>query len=121
MNSIFVNNIPFLEKNVSTNEEKNIILYTKININDIEYTLNSTLDKFDSLCKYYSNLHDSYYLLSFKVDISQVEAMMATSVQINVYKNDINDCIIVIDKNIDMHPQWVEIKKALFKNLIKTK
>lgn len=118
--SVFINNIPLFNKSSLNENEKNIILYTKINICDIENILNSTLDKFDEKCKYYINFFDSYYSLSFKVDISQLDAMMETSVQINIYKNDLNDSVIIIDKNIDSHPEWQEIKKKLYKNLIKT-
>jgi hypothetical protein len=119
-NAIFINNIPNFNKSLLNENEKNIILYTKINICDIENILNSTIDKFDEKCKYYINYFDSYYSLSFKVDINQLDAMMETSVQINIYKNDVNDSIIVIDKNIDSHPEWKDIKKNLYKNLIKT-
>jgi RNA binding exosome subunit len=110
----FIKSIPFFENN---NNSKNIIIYTKKNIDDIEDRINNILDKYDEKCKYYIHCNESYYMLSFNVDIKQYDAMIQTEVQINIFKDKFNDAIIEIDKKIEEHPEWNDIKKDLHKKL----
>ncbi len=117
---MYIKNIPLFDTNINSNTfiDKSIMLNTKIDISEIENKLNKILDKFNEKIKYYIHCDESFYDISFNVGFQQYQAMIETSITINIYKNDINKAIIVISKKIDEHPEWADVKKELFKKLM---
>ncbi len=102
--------------NYAQNNETLDILYPRIQIEDIEHTIIKILDKHSEICKYYINITDASFNVSFNVDENQLNAMIQTSFQINIYKFD-NKPAIIFSKEIHEHPQWNIILVDLLKKL----
>ena len=100
--------------------DKNILFKTKYPINDIENIINYTLDKYNDTCKYYIDIENSYWCVSFNVGLEQIEAMNQTMFLIYIYKDDANNSIIIISNEIQEHIQWSSIFKDLSKKLKNT-
>jgi hypothetical protein len=97
--------------------EKYILFKTKYSVNDIENIINCTLDKFTDIAKYYIDIENSYWCVSFNVGLEQLEAMIQTMFIIHIYKDNDNNSIITISKEIEEHHQWTSILQDLFKKL----
>ena len=65
-------------------------IHTKISIDNIEKIINKTLDKYPEVCKYYINITETYWGVSFNVDQNQLEAMCETMFELRLFK-DINN------------------------------
>ena len=91
------------------------IFYTKINIENIENTINKILNKHDDICKYYINITDSIYTVSFNVDMNQLEAMCKTAFEIKLFKNNDNNSVVILSNQITEHQQWSEVYTSLVK------
>ena len=63
------------------------IFNTNINLSKIEDFINNILDKHNDLCKYYFNINENYWAVSFKVGIDQIDVMCKSTFEINLYKN----------------------------------
>ena len=88
------------------------VIYTKIPIDDIEGLINKTLDKHSEICKYYIHMDDNYWVVSFNVQLDQVDVMIETMFEIRLYKNN-NNSIITLSNEIKEHPQWSDVYKAI--------
>ena len=97
--------------------QKQNIIKTKINLNNIENKINSILDKFDEFSKYYIHISENLWVVSFRVDISQLDALMKTSFEINIYKDINNYAILAISNEILEHPEWKTVYEALLREL----
>jgi hypothetical protein len=97
--------------------QKQNIIKTKINLNNIENKINSILDKFDEFSKYYIHITENSWVVSFRVDINQLDALMKTSFEINIYKDINNNAILAISNEILEHPQWKTVYEALLREL----
>jgi hypothetical protein len=105
----YITSFPYYENN-----ETSDILYTKVQLDDIEHNIIKILDKHSELCKYYININDASFTVSFNVDESQLSAMIKTSFQINIYKYN-NKPIVILSKEIHEHQQWSELLIDLLK------
>ena len=92
---------------------------TNINISKIEDYMNSILDKHSELCKYYINITENYWSVSFNVGMNQLDAMCKSMFQINLYKDINNNSVIVISNEINDFEQWSEVYRDLIKKLKK--
>jgi hypothetical protein len=90
---------------------------TKHKIDDIENIINNILDKYSEICKYYIDIENTYWCVSFNVGLEQLEAFYHTMFIINLYRDINNNSIIVISKEIYEHHQWREIFQELSKKL----
>ena len=108
--------IPYEESFVSNNCE---IIHTKISIEYIENKLNNILDKHDSICKYFIDINDNTYWVSFNVGIDQFEAMFKTMFSIKIYKDVTNNTILLISKEITENHNWNDIYSDLINKLKK--
>ena len=88
------------------------VIYTKISIDDIEDLINKTLDKHSEICKYYIHMDDNYWVVSFNVQLDQVDVMIETMFEIRLYKNN-NNSIITLSNEIKEHQQWRDVYKAI--------
>lgn len=104
-----------IDKNLS---KDSIILKTKIFLEDIENKLCKILDKHSETAKYYINITENSWVVSFNVDISQFDAMCKTMFNIYLYKNTENNyAILSLSNEINEHPQWQELYNYLLKKL----
>ena len=100
---------------IPTYDEKLIIkdssiIKTKVLLMNIERKLCAMLDKHSELAKYYINITENYFNVSFNVDMSQYEAMCKTMFQIYIYKE--NDyAVLCFTKEILEHEQWSELNQ----------
>ena len=106
-----IENIP-LDNKLDKNNKKSITINTKRTIYDIENSINSILDKYNK-CKYYININDSYYCISFNVGLEQYNIMVDTMFYLYLYKNEENLCIINMVNEKEDHPEWLSIKNDL--------
>lgn len=108
-------------KNSSSSEDQYLyeIINTKIGVNDIENIINRVLDKHSEICKYYINIDDAYWGVSFNVGEDQLEIMCQTMFEIRVYK-DSNDFVVVcLSKDITEVQQWSDVYASLLSKLKK--
>lgn len=106
----YITSFPYYENN----NENTDILYTKVSLDDIESNIVKILDKHSELCKYYININDASFTVSFNVDPSQLDAMIQTSFQINIYKYNSRH-IVILSKEIQDHHQWSDLLVDLLK------
>jgi hypothetical protein len=92
---------------------------TNINISNIEDYINTILDKHSELCKYYININENYWSVSFNVGMNQLEALCKSTFEINLYKDINNNSIIIISNEINEFEQWSEVYRDLIKKLKK--
>lgn len=109
----YITKFPYYE--VVANDT-NIIHVNKIQIDSIERKLVSLLDSHSSICKYTININDSSFTVSFNVGSDQLDAMIATSFQINIYRNDSNP-IIILSKEIYEHQQWSDVLNSILSKI----
>lgn len=109
----YITKFPYYE--VVANDT-NIIHVNKIHIDSIERKLVSLLDSHSSICKYTININDSSFTVSFNVGSDQLDAMIATSFQINIYRNDSNP-IIILSKEIYEHQQWSDVLNSILSKI----
>lgn len=116
---MYIKNIPLFDSSVNakTFSEKNILLYTKININDIEKKINTILDIHNDKIKYYIHCNDSLYELSFNIGMNQYDMMVETGVTLYIYKNNFDEAVIILNKKIDEHPEWLNVKNDIINKL----
>ena len=110
----YIKKIPYYEV-VAT--DTNIIFVKKIHLDSIERTLVSVLDSHSSICKYTININDSSFTVSFNVGSDQLDAMIATSFQINIYRNTTNHPIIILSKEIYEHQQWSDVLNSILSKI----
>jgi hypothetical protein len=96
--------------------KETIILKTKILLEDIENKLCKILDKHSETAKYYINISENSWVVSFNVDISQFEAMCKTMFNINIY-NENNYTVVCLSNEVKEHPQWEELYNYILKKL----
>ena len=114
---MFIKNIPIYDYLAEEKYCKNIIK-TNIKSDDIEEKINKILDKHSNTCKYYININDSTWVVSFNVGIDQIEAMIKTMFEIRIFKDENNLVKIYFSEEIKEHEQWAEIYNDLIKNLL---
>ena len=105
------------EKEIVINDDN--LLKTNININKIEEIINNILDKHNEICKYYINITENLWTVSFNVGIDQLEEMCNSSFNIYLFKDINNNSIINLSKEINEYHQWSEVKKDILKKLKK--
>jgi hypothetical protein len=110
----YITKFPYYEV-VAT--DTNIIFVNKIHLDSIERTLVSVLDSHSSICKYTININDSSFTVSFNVGSDQLDAMIATSFQINIYRNTTNHPIIILSKEIYEHQQWSDVLNSILSKI----
>ena len=92
---------------------------TNINIKMIEEYINNILDKHSNICKYYINITENYWSVSFNIDNNQVEELCKSMFQINLYKDTNYNSIIIISNEINEYEEWSIVYKDLIKKLKK--
>lgn len=107
----------FLKYNKDSKSDNCEIITTKILVKDIEKCLNNNLDKHDKICKYYIDIENSCYVVSFNVGFDQINEMTATMFQINIFENMNANAVITISKEIKGHEQWRSIYTDLLRDL----
>lgn len=112
-----LSNIQLYNNNNLLNDDNHEIIKSKISISEIENSIHSILDKFDDKCKYYFDLNNNFWLVSFKVDIDQLDAMIQTMFEIYLFKDENDRSIIIISNEINSHHEWSDVLKSLKKNL----
>jgi hypothetical protein len=113
--SINIETISIYDKEMLIDDNQNFV--TNIKINDIENFINSILDKHKDICKYYFNITENYWAISFNIDISQLEALFKSSFTIFLYKNSDNNAIISISNEINDFEEWSKLNSYLIKKL----
>jgi len=101
--------------------EKDVILKTKIPIDKIEGLIVTVLDKHCEKCKYYIDIENAYFGVSFNVGMDQLDAMNDTMFYIYIYMNENigskkesdNMAMIKMVNDSTNHPEWKDIKKEL--------
>jgi hypothetical protein len=111
-------NIPNFDGNLLNNNYK--IFYTNILSELFESKLNNLIDKFD-FAKYYIHCNNSFWLISFKMDSSQFEEMIESSVKIKLCKDINNKSIVLLSNNINEYQEWIPLKEELNMFLFKNK
>lgn len=92
------------------------IIYTKTNINNIENILNNFFDKYDIKCKYYIDITENIYWISFNVGYEQIEEMHETMFSLKIFKDIDNNSILILSKEITENHNWNDI----YLNFLKT-
>ena len=92
-----------------TNYNNSEIIYTKTNINNIENILNSFFDKYDIKCKYYIDISENIYWVSFNVGYEQIEEMHETMFSLKILKDVDNNSILILSKEITENHNWNDI------------
>jgi len=110
----YITKFPYYEV---VDNDNNIIHVNKIELDSIERTLISVLDNHGSICKFYINITESYFCISFNVGSDQSDAMIATSFQINIYRNNTNHPIIILSKEIYEHQQWSDVLNSILSKI----
>ena len=93
------------------------IINTKINVNDIENIISTVLDKHSEICKYYINIDESYWGVSFNVGTDQLEVMCQTMFEIRLYKDTNNCSVICLTKDVTELQQWNDVYRSLLSKL----
>lgn len=93
------------------------IINTKINVNDIENIISKVLDKYSEMCKYYINIDESYWGVSFNVGTDQLEVMCQTMFEIRLYKDTNNCAVICLTKDVTELQQWNDVYRSLLSKL----
>ena len=93
-----------------------IIHVNKIPLDSIENTIIKILDSHSSICKYAINITCSCFIVSFNVGSEQLDAMVATSFQINIYRTN-NYPIIILSKEIYEHHQWNDVLNSILSKI----
>ena len=88
---------------------------TSIKIIDIEDKMNKILDKYSEFSRFYFNLTDYYWVISFKPEVCQgdFELITKTMLEIMIYKDSNNNSIINISENINKVKEWSDLLKDL--------
>ena len=94
-----------------------IIIKTKILLQEIENKLCKILDKYSETAKYYINIIENSWSVSFNVDLSQYEAMCKTMFTIELYKEN-EYSVLYLSKEITEHEQWQELYNYIMKKLV---
>ena len=113
--SININTINLYKEEILKNDLS--VFNTNINISKIENIINSILDKHSDTCKYYINITENYWSVSFNVGMDQLDEMCKSSFQIDLYKDHNNNSIIILSNEINEYHQWSEVNKDLKKRL----
>lgn len=103
-----INTVPIFIK-----EDNKKYLSTTINIHDIEFQINNTLDKHSDTLKYYILCNDAKWIVSFNVDMNQFEAMCSTMFSIEVYQDENENSVIYLSNEIYDNHQWKQILNNL--------
>jgi hypothetical protein len=114
--SIDIEKVPIFE-DLNQNNDKKVIIKTKVSLDKLEDFLNKILDKYHEKCKYFVNLNEIYYGISFNVGIEQINAMIQTMFYLYIYKDTNGQSIIKIVSEDQEHPEWKDIKKDLITSL----
>jgi hypothetical protein len=88
---------------------------TSIKVIDIEDKMSNILDKYSEFSRFYFNLTDYYWVISFKPEVCQgdFELMTKTMLEIMIYKDSNNNSIISISENIIKINEWSDLLKDL--------
>jgi hypothetical protein len=108
-----INNIRFYAEDLVS--KKYELINTSVPADLIEKKLNKLFDKYPEICKYYINLSNSTYNVSFNVGLEQLNAMNETMFQIKIFKNIDNGAVLLVSNQVAEHPQWNEIYIELLK------
>jgi hypothetical protein len=93
------------------------IFNTNININKIENIIHALLDKHEDTCKYYFNISENYWSVSFNVGMNQIDEMCKSTFQMDLYKDNNNNAIIALSNEINEYQQWSDVLRDLRKKL----
>lgn len=86
-------------------------LKTKLNITIVKKFINEVLNEHSDMCKYWENIADNIWGVSFKVDDSQMMAMIQTSFEISILDNNgVNS--IQFSQEMEEHEQWSPLYMA---------
>jgi len=92
------------DKKENTASER--IIKTTKDIDSLEKTINNVLNKNKNICKYWKNINDHIWGVSFKVDENQYLAMIQTSFEISISINEIEGNSVHFSKEIEECDQW---------------
>ena len=76
-------NIEIYKENTVKNEAETI--FTKIDLDKIDDIIHKILDKYSDFCKYYFNIDETYWEVSFNVGLDQFEEMCQTMFEIYLF------------------------------------
>lgn len=87
---------------------------------NIEFAINNSLDNFYDTINYYIELKDCKWVVSFKVDRTQVKEMIESMFEIRLFNDDNkNRYVLNITKEAYEYHQWNEIAQKLEKEIKK--
>jgi hypothetical protein len=105
-----ISNIPNYDVNKKSD---NIIIKTKIAIQDIERKLNKILDKHSEICSYYIILNDYTYVSSFHhQSVRSIDDLIKYMINISIYKEH-DYAVLDVSKIIEEIEPWREIYSKL--------
>ena len=110
-----IKNIPLYD-NVAKEKYRSNILITKINYENIERKINKLLDRYEEICKYYINIDEGFWGVSFNVGPEQIDAMIKTMFELRIFRTEENTINIFVSKEIGEHHQWSDVHNSI-KNL----
>ena len=110
-----IKNIPLYDTFVQEKYSSNI-LCTNISHENIERKINKLLERYEELCKYYINIDEGLWGVSFNVGADQIDAMVKTMFELRIFKTEENKINIYVSKEIREHHQWSDVHNSI-KNL----
>jgi len=98
-------------------KKKENTLITSVKITDIEDKMDEILGKYSEFSRFYINLTDYYWAISFKPEVCQgdLDLMTKTMIEIMIYKDSNNNSIISISENINKVKEWSDLLGDLIK------
>ncbi len=110
------NNIPTYN-DINENTNNKVIIKTNLHPDKLEETINKILDNYQDKCKYYINLTDAHYTVSFKGGLEAHEPIFNTTFYLYLYKRDNNKSIVCMYNEKENHTEWKDVKKDIITTL----
>jgi len=105
-----------MSENRKTSDTEERIIKTRKGVDVIRKTINDVLDKNHNMCKYWENINEPIWGVSFKVDESQYMAMLQTSFEISVKLNDGVNLIRFSNEMVECD-QWSDLYSVFLNEL----
>lgn len=106
----------WMPENKKTRDREERIIKTRNGIDFIKKTINDVLDKNHNMCKYWENVNEPIWGVSFRVDESQYMAMIQTSFEISVKLNEGVNVIRFSNEMVECD-QWSDLYNVFLNTL----
>ena len=100
------------------NSDNKRIIKTALGIDIIKKTINKILNKNSNMVKYWENINEPIWGVSFNVDESQYMVMVQTAFEISIQSNDAGENIISFTSEIDKSDQGSELYSFFVKEFV---